>query len=178
MQVICVDKTGTLTTNTMTVTRAAIPSMHSHLREFSIATHTPPPAPGPTRTSSAPTIIDLQTGAAVERPADIAGLRVAATVGAVCNDAKLTHDLSTGKFSHVGESMEGALCLFAERVGQSSQILEPPAVSFSMCLLQFTPLCSINVVCCFMGDQWLALCCGVMHASTNSCCCHSHSLAR
>ena len=124
------DKTGTLTTNRMTVARAAIPTMHSHLREFAIATDTPPPAPGPTRNSAAPTIRDAQSGAPVERPADIAGLRVAATVGAVCNDATLTHDMSTGKFTHVGESMEGALCEFAERVGQSSLILESPVVCF------------------------------------------------
>ena len=59
---------------------------------------------------------------------------MAATVGAVCNDATLKYDMATGKFSHVGESMEGALCQFAERVGQSSLILESPVVSFAVVL--------------------------------------------
>jgi magnesium-transporting ATPase (P-type) len=130
MQVICVDKTGTLTTNAMVVSRAAIPSQRSNLWEFSVSTHIPAPTPGSARATAVPSIVDVASGAAVERPADIEGLRVVATIGAVCNDATLSHDLSTGKFSHVGESMEGALCVFAERVGQPSQILESAAVRF------------------------------------------------
>jgi magnesium-transporting ATPase (P-type) len=114
----------------MAVARAAIPSQKS-MKEFSVSTHTPAPTPGPTRASALPSIVDTASGAHVERPADITGLQLVATVGAVCNDATLAYDHSTGKWSHVGESMEGALCLFAERVGRPSQISEPPAVRFS-----------------------------------------------
>ena len=108
--------------------------MNSHLREFSVSTHIPPPAPGPTRASAAPSIADVTSGTPVDTPADIVGLRVAATIGAVCNDATVAYNMTTGKFSHVGESMEAALCLFAERVGQSSQVLESSAVCASLSL--------------------------------------------
>jgi magnesium-transporting ATPase (P-type) len=123
MQVICVDKTGTLTTNAMTVERIAIPSALSQLCEFKVDPNVRPGYQG-----AGHAIREFSTHSPVERPADVAGLRLAATAGAVCNDATLSVDESTGKITHVGESMDAALCVLAEHVGMHSMPEPAPAV--------------------------------------------------
>jgi P-type Ca2+ transporter type 2A len=114
LQVVCVDKTGTLTTNAMCVARVATPASMGRLHEFTVNVSEAPSPPSGDRPSS---IAEANTLKRLARPSDVPALLWSALAGSVCNDAELTLDETTGEFTHVGESAEAALRLFAERVG-------------------------------------------------------------
>eukprot|EP00547_Thalassionema_nitzschioides_P004173 CAMPEP_0194213662 /NCGR_PEP_ID=MMETSP0156-20130528/14402_1 /TAXON_ID=33649 /ORGANISM="Thalassionema nitzschioides, Strain L26-B" /LENGTH=1041 /DNA_ID=CAMNT_0038941743 /DNA_START=244 /DNA_END=3369 /DNA_ORIENTATION=- len=129
--VICTDKTGTLTTNEMTVVSLVLleeqksePSFQEHHVEgFSYAPIG---------------IIDgIISGEEVKRFPRGAVAEVAA-VSALCNDAKIlghdTEKIDEKRFERVGEPTEAALCVLAEKVGgmtlqsESDGLDVPPSV--------------------------------------------------
>ena len=97
------DKTGTLTSNRMTVVRAAAPT------SAGVAAYAMPSASG--------LIQDAQKRPLAD-PAAVQGLLYLALCSSVCNNSTLAQDVGAGPGArHVGDSTEVALRLFAERVG-------------------------------------------------------------
>ncbi|XP_067837999.1 sarcoplasmic/endoplasmic reticulum calcium ATPase 2-like, partial [Heptranchias perlo] len=106
--VICSDKTGTLTTNQMSVCRMFIVDKldgdRSTLNEFTI-----------TGSTYAPEGEVLRNGSAV-RCGQYDGLVELATICALCNDSSLDYNEVKGAFEKVGEATETALCCLVEKM--------------------------------------------------------------
>lgn len=111
---ICSDKTGTLTTNMMSVTRvvtvdAVLPSGLGELHEFEVTGFGDFSPIGELRTAS---------GQAVHAPAKhVAQLGEMARVATLCNDSSLAFNSDTRQFEKIGESTEVALTVLAEKIG-------------------------------------------------------------
>ncbi|KAK9918863.1 hypothetical protein WJX75_007624 [Coccomyxa subellipsoidea] len=118
--VICSDKTGTLTTNQMSVARLAIvQSADGDLTEFRVTGGTYAPEGS---------VLDAQ-GGPVETPADQASVLETAACCALCNDSSLTYDPDTGVYQRVGEATEVALRVLAEKVGLAGYSSMPEALA-------------------------------------------------
>jgi Ca2+ transporting ATPase len=106
--VICSDKTGTLTTNQMSVNKVVhLSEDGSGLDELDVEGTTFDPR-GAVK-SKGKVLIDLtQKSATVLQMAEVAAL---------CNDARLAYDSKSGTYSNVGEPTEGALRVLAEKIG-------------------------------------------------------------
>ncbi|KAL8999282.1 MAG: hypothetical protein Q9169_001827 [Polycauliona sp. 2 TL-2023] len=106
--VICSDKTGTLTTNQMSVNKVAyLNQSGSALEEIDVEGTTFAPEGG---LSSA--------GAKIEHPAASSETMHRLTeVAALCNESRLAFDSKNGTFSNVGEPTEGALRVLVEKIG-------------------------------------------------------------
>ncbi|KAJ6113678.1 hypothetical protein N7523_006995 [Penicillium sp. IBT 18751x] len=106
--VICSDKTGTLTTNQMSVEKIVyLNSSGTGLEEIDVE-----------GTTFAPTGQLSRNGKAVDNVA-VSSSTVAqlAEVTAICNAATLSHDAKTGVFSNIGEPTEAALRALTEKIG-------------------------------------------------------------
>jgi Ca2+ transporting ATPase len=106
--VICSDKTGTLTTNQMSVNRMIYVNENGNgLDELEIE-----------GTSFAPEgQISFQGNAVENLAASSATVHQICEVAALCNDASLAYDSKNGTYSIVGEPTEGALRVLAEKIG-------------------------------------------------------------
>ncbi|KAG5834929.1 hypothetical protein ANANG_G00266760 [Anguilla anguilla] len=106
--VICSDKTGTLTTNQMSVCRMFIVDRAEgdscSLSEFTITGSTYAPEGGVS-----------QNGSSV-RCSEYEGLVELATICALCNDSSLDYNEAKGVYEKVGEATETALCCLAEKM--------------------------------------------------------------
>ncbi|KAH8885237.1 putative calcium P-type ATPase [Thozetella sp. PMI_491] len=114
--VICSDKTGTLTTNQMSVSKVVYLSADgTDLEELDVEGTTFAPQGAITRAGKP--VADLtQTSATVTQLTEVAAL---------CNDAVLAYNSSTAAYTNVGEPTEGALRVLVEKVGPRA----PPTTS-------------------------------------------------
>jgi len=107
--VICSDKTGTLTTNQMSVNKMVFLSeAGNNLVEFDIEGTTFAPM-GKIRYRKTQIIPDLASVSST--------VQQIAEISALCNDAELAFDINTGVYSTVGEPTEGALRVLVEKIG-------------------------------------------------------------
>ncbi|UKZ77862.1 hypothetical protein TrVFT333_005588 [Trichoderma virens FT-333] len=106
--VICSDKTGTLTTNQMSVNRVVyLNEAGTDLTELTVE-----------GTTYAPKGDIILNGQVVQNlTASSSTILQMAEVAALCNDAHLAYDSRTAAFSSVGESTEGALRVLVEKIG-------------------------------------------------------------
>ncbi|GAB1608058.1 sarcoplasmic/endoplasmic reticulum calcium ATPase 1 [Argonauta hians] len=106
--VICSDKTGTLTTNQMSVCKAFIFSriegndIGSYQFDITGSTYAP--------------IGDLHINNKVVKGADFAGLEEIATICAMCNDSSVDYNESKDAYEKVGEATETALSVLTEKI--------------------------------------------------------------
>ncbi|TVY38963.1 Calcium-transporting ATPase sarcoplasmic/endoplasmic reticulum type [Lachnellula subtilissima] len=106
--VICSDKTGTLTTNQMSVSKVVyLNEAGNDLEELGVEGTTF--APTGKITSNGKEV----TGAAGKSSTIFQMMEVAA----LCNDAQLALDSKNGQYSNVGEPTEGALRVLVEKIG-------------------------------------------------------------
>mmetsp|Transcript_11443 Transcript_11443/g.24687 ORF Transcript_11443/g.24687 Transcript_11443/m.24687 type:complete len:1052 (+) Transcript_11443:37-3192(+) len=114
--VICSDKTGTLTTNNMSVLRVALLAPHDELAEFDVAGQALDP-----RGSVAP--FPATGSERVEFPAARLGSELGllfgevAEVGTLCNESSIVFESDSNSFGKIGEGTEAALAVLAERLG-------------------------------------------------------------
>lgn len=106
--VICSDKTGTLTTNQMSVNKVVfLNQTGTGLDEIHVEGTTFAPQGGLS-----------SNGNKIEHLAASSETALKLTeVAALCNDSRLAFDAKTGMFSNVGEPTEGALRVLAEKIG-------------------------------------------------------------
>ncbi|KAH7326486.1 calcium-transporting ATPase [Stachybotrys elegans] len=106
--VICSDKTGTLTTNQMSVNKMVFLNENgSGFVELDVE-----------GTTFTPKGTITMSGKPVENlPATSQTVRRMAEVAALCNNAQLSYDSRTATFSNVGEATEGALRTLVEKIG-------------------------------------------------------------
>ncbi|KAM7537496.1 hypothetical protein Aperf_G00000070793 [Anoplocephala perfoliata] len=106
--VICSDKTGTLTTNQMTVCRAFV---FNHADENNISTH----QFEITGSKYAPEG-EVFLGGQRVKCAEYEGLIELANICAMCNDSAVDYNETKNVYEKVGEATETALCVFVEKM--------------------------------------------------------------
>lgn len=111
--VICSDKTGTLTTNQMSVTRIVLLSGDGKSFDELAVSGTSFSPEGDITSNGSVTKDIASTSSIVSRLAEACAL---------CNDAQLTFESGSNKYSIVGEPTEGALRVLAEKIGTPSSI--------------------------------------------------------
>ncbi|RYP56185.1 hypothetical protein DL769_009951 [Monosporascus sp. CRB-8-3] len=115
--VICSDKTGTLTTNQMSVSKVVyIDESGTGLEAVDIEGTTFAPQGDVRRNGKV--VRDLtETSSTIGQMNEVAAL---------CNDARLAYDSRSGNFSSVGEPTEGALRVLAEKLGPCAPATSNP----------------------------------------------------
>ncbi|XP_008444533.1 calcium-transporting ATPase 3, endoplasmic reticulum-type [Cucumis melo] len=120
--VICSDKTGTLTTNMMSVSKICVVHSVVHgpqLSEYNVS-----------GTTYAPDgIIFDNTGVQLEIPAQLPCILHMAMGSALCNESTLQYNPDKGSYEKIGESTEVALRVFAEKVGLPGFTSMPSALN-------------------------------------------------
>ncbi|KAJ2392062.1 hypothetical protein GGI05_002775, partial [Coemansia sp. RSA 2603] len=115
--VICSDKTGTLTTNQMSVARLVVLGADARVKELEVTGTDFSPAGAIVGPNGAP-VVDA-TAVATAVPGATVALRDVATVSALCNDAVVTYNGEKHVHQLVGEPTEGALRVLVEKIGTS-----------------------------------------------------------
>ncbi|ORY41452.1 calcium-transporting ATPase [Leucosporidium creatinivorum] len=106
--VICADKTGTLTTNQMSVARFLVIE-GGKMEEFKVE-----------GTTFAPEGKILTEAGASVALTDSHSVTRLAQISSICNDAKIAYNEETGAYSNVGEPTEAALKVLVEKIGSPS----------------------------------------------------------
>lgn len=106
--VICSDKTGTLTTNQMSVEKVVyLNEAGNDFEEIQVE-----------GTTFSPNGDLVQNGERLENAAvSSATIRQIAEVSALCNESRLSYDFKNNTFTNIGEPTEGALRVLAEKIG-------------------------------------------------------------
>ncbi|XP_035985491.1 sarcoplasmic/endoplasmic reticulum calcium ATPase 2 [Fundulus heteroclitus] len=106
--VICSDKTGTLTTNQMSVCRMfivdSVSGVHCCLKEFTVTGSTYAPEG------------EVYKDGSVVKCSQYDGLVEMASICALCNDSSLDYNDAKGVYEKVGEATETALCCLVEKM--------------------------------------------------------------
>lgn len=119
--VICSDKTGTLTTNQMSVEKVTyLDKSGLDVVEFDVEGTTF--APEGDLKCNGKTLRDLAVSSSTTRQL--------AEVLALCNDASLSYDVKTQTYSCIGEPMEGALRALVEKIGTDDAAINSKLFSF------------------------------------------------
>ncbi|KAJ6513852.1 Ca-transporting ATPase [Mycena vitilis] len=106
--VICSDKTGTLTTNQMSISRfLVIDGSTASPREYTVEGTTFSPHGSVTSADGKEASAELRSDA-IQRLAEIS---------AVCNDAKIVYNEDKAAYANVGEPTEAALKVLVEKIG-------------------------------------------------------------
>jgi P-type Ca2+ transporter type 2A len=115
--VICSDKTGTLTTNNMTVQRVVVAtSGGGALRELHVATD-PNAASGLSPAGVFTEAGDKNETEVVDPALTSAVLAESAAIATMCNDSSISYNTEKSVYERVGEGTEVALTVFAEKSG-------------------------------------------------------------
>ncbi|KAI0262859.1 hypothetical protein BC834DRAFT_971682 [Gloeopeniophorella convolvens] len=134
--VICSDKTGTLTTNQMSVSRFVTINQSALPQEYHVDGSTFSPHGSVTSADKQDASVDLQSEPA-QRLAEIC---------AVCNDAKIIYNPDKETYSNVGEPTEAALRVLTEKIGFSDPTLAASAESLE-------PLSRASAVCDYLESK-------------------------
>merc|ERR1712002_675933 len=106
--VICSDKTGTLTTNMMSVCKMFTFADENNFEEFEISGSTYEP------------VGDIFNGGKKVKGADFVALEEMATISIMCNDSALDYNDFKNIFEKVGEATETALITLGEKINPYS----------------------------------------------------------
>ncbi|KAM4087148.1 hypothetical protein ACJW30_10G155500 [Castanea mollissima] len=120
--VICSDKTGTLTTNMMSVSKVCVVHSVGHgsvISEYSVSGTTYAPEG----------VIFDGTGMLLEFPSELPCLLHIAICSALCNESVLQYNPDKGNYEKIGESTEVALRVLAEKVGLPGYDSMPSALN-------------------------------------------------
>ena len=128
--VICSDKTGTLTTNQMSVARFLTVSGSSSVAEYNVGGTTFAP------TGAVTTLDGKHAERSTVRTAPVDKL---VEICAVCNDAKIGYNQETDTYTNIGEPTEAALKVLAEKLASDSD-------SFNASLDSLSPLARSTAV--------------------------------
>ncbi|KAG0147312.1 hypothetical protein CROQUDRAFT_656235 [Cronartium quercuum f. sp. fusiforme G11] len=119
--VICSDKTGTLTTNQMSVSKFLVAS-GSNLDEYSVegATYAPEGH-----------VIDASGKRLIQPSAEVPMIENLARVCALCNESKVVMNEATRTYINIGEPTEAALKVLVEKLHSSDRALNSKLVQLS-----------------------------------------------
>lgn len=114
--VICSDKTGTLTTNQMCVSDVAVPNIAGQIKNFSI-----------TGTDYNPQgQITDENGVLLQHPAETSKLlELLAQVSSLCNDSNICYDVASESYTFLGEPTEAALKVLVEKLRYPGSQVQP-----------------------------------------------------
>ncbi|CAG8562038.1 5501_t:CDS:10 [Ambispora gerdemannii] len=137
--VICSDKTGTLTTNQMSVSRVlVVASELAKFEEFHVEGSSYAPVGN---------ILNSDSGKIIENlPSKNHSINELAQVCALCNDSHIAYDESNDIYRNVGEPTEAALKVLVEKIGSNDE-------SFNLKLSHKSPKERVMAVNTYYGNK-------------------------